>query len=307
MLKKIDFKRELKSFLLMLFGAFLGGIAVNLFYIPTMLTMGGVSGIASVFYHLLDSGLSLGLITLILNLPVFALGLFFVNRAFILRSLIGTFAYSLVLDLTHLLVSDLYVPLILSGDPNGSPDLFLCAVVGGSLFGVGLGLVMLAKYTTGGTDILAVIIHKKLHHFSLGMALWLIDGVVIIFSAIAYFNNTPNSLNMALYSTISLYICAKAIDLVAEGFNFKRTAIIISEHSELIAERIMQDLGRGITGLHGTGMYTKDNKTVLLSVLAKSQIREARNIVAEVDENAFFFVMDTREVLGEGFEETSTF
>ncbi len=293
--------------MIMLLGAFLSGIAVNLFYIPTMLTMGGISGVASVVYHLTDSGLSLGLLTLIFNLPVFLLGLFFVSRRFILRTLVGTFAYSAILDLTQLMVQDLYVPLILGGDPQAKPDLFLCAVVGGSLFGIGLGLIMLAKYTTGGTDILAVIIHKKLPHVSLGMALWVIDGLVIIFSAVAYFNNTPNSLNMALYSTISLFICAKAIDLVAEGFNFKRTAIIISEQAELIATRIMDELGRGITGLHGTGMYTKNNKTVLLSVLAKSQIREARAIVAEVDEHAFFFVMDTREVLGEGFEERNAF
>lgn len=293
--------------MIMLLGAFLSGIAVNLFYIPTMLTMGGISGVASVVYHLTDSGLSLGLLTLIFNLPVFLLGLFFVSRRFILRTLVGTFAYSAILDLTQLMVQDLYVPLILGGDPQAKPDLFLCAVVGGSLFGIGLGLIMLAKYTTGGTDILAVIIHKKLPHVSLGMALWVIDGLVIIFSAVAYFNNTPNSLNMALYSTISLFICAKAIDLVAEGFNFKRTAIIISEQAELIAARIMDELGRGITGLHGTGMYTKNNKTVLLSVLAKSQIREARAIVAEVDEHAFFFVMDTREVLGEGFEERNAF
>lgn len=307
MLKKINFAKEINAFLLMLIGAFISGIAVNLFFIPTLLTMGGISGVASVIFNLSGKGLSLGVITLILNLPVFALGHFFVNRAFIIRSLIGTVTYSATLDLTQLLVSDLYVPLVLSGNPLNQADLFLCAVVGGSLFGLGLGLIMLAKYTTGGTDILAVIIHKKWHHFSLGMGLWLIDGVVIIFAALAYFNNTPNSLNMALYSSISLFICAKAIDLVTEGFDIKRTAIIISESADRIAERIMGELGRGITGLHGTGMFTKRDKTVLLCVLAKSQIREARMIVAEVDENAFFFVMETREVLGEGFEETAVF
>ena len=283
-------------------------VAMSANRMRSFLTMLGMMiGVASVVFNLTGSALSLGVITLILNLPVFALGLFYVNRAFIVRSLIGTVTYSVTLDLTRLLVADLYVPLVLSGNPAGEADLFLCAVVGGSLFGVGLGLIMLAKYTTGGTDILAVIIHKKLHHFSLGMGLWLIDGIVIVFAAIAYFNNTPNSLNMALYSTISLFICAKAIDLVTEGFDIKRTAIIISEAAEGIADRIMNELGRGITGLKGTGMFTKKDKTVLLCVLAKSQIREARRIVAEVDDSAFFFVMETREVLGEGFEETSVF
>ena len=139
MLKKINFSREISAFLLMLIGAFISGVAVNLFYIPTFLTMGGISGVASVVFNLTGSALSLGVITLILNLPVFALGLFYVNRAFIVRSLIGTVTYSVTLDLTRLLVADLYVPLVLSGNPAGEADLFLCAVVGGSLFGVGLG------------------------------------------------------------------------------------------------------------------------------------------------------------------------
>lgn len=307
LVQKMNAKREVASFLLMLLGSFIAAVAVNVFYLPTYLTMGGISGLASVIYHLSSSGLSLGVLTLLLNLPVFLLGLFYVSKAFIVRSLLGTFTFSFLLDLTHAASQKLYTHLVLSGDVTVKPDLFLCGVSGGVLFGIGLGLIMLAKYTTGGTDIIAVILHQKFPQLSLGMALWLIDGLVIVVSAIAYFKKTPNSLNMALYSTISLYLCAKAIDILTEGFNFKRTAMIISEHADEIAGRIMKDLGRGVTGLSGQGMFTRQSKTVLLCVLAKSQIPEARRIVAKEDSKAFFFVMDTREVLGEGFEESRGF
>ncbi len=305
--QKFNTKRELVNLMLMLLGSFIAAIAVNVFYLPSYLTMGGISGLASVIYHLSPFGLSLGLLTLLLNLPVFLLGLLYVSKAFIVRSLIGTFTFSFLLDITHVPSQKLYTYLVLSGDVTAKPDLFLCGVSGGVLFGLGLGIVMLAKYTTGGTDILAVILHKKVPRLSLGMALGLIDGLVIVISAVAYFNKMPDSLNMALYSTISLYLCAKAIDLLTEGFNFKRTAMIISERAERIAELIMEDLGRGVTGLSGQGMFTKKSKTVLLCVLAKSQIPEARRIVSKEDPKAFFFVMDTREVLGEGFEDNLVF
>lgn len=305
--RAFELKRELGSLAVMCAGALIAGFAVNLFYIPTLLTMGGISGVASVIFHLSQERLSLGLLTLLFNLPIFVLGHFFVSRAFILRSLVGTLTFSFSLDLTRSLGARLFVPLLLGGDPNGKVDLFLCAVLGGVIFGIGLGLIMLARYTTGGTDILAVILHKKVSSLSIGMGIWLIDAFVITFSAIAYRSSTPNSLNMALYSTISLFISAKAVDLVSEGFNYKRTAIIISEHADAIARRVMEDLDRGITGLHGRGMYTRRDKTVLLCVLSKTQIREARRIVAEEDPKAFFFVMDTREVLGEGFEQGGGF
>ena len=295
---------KLKTFLrnlpIMLLGAFIAGLAVNLFFLPSTLTMGGISGLGAVIYTL--TGLSsVGLWTMLLNIPIFALGYFLVSKRFLINSIIGTFVYSFMVDLSSWLLR------LSHWDPDSiykamGQDILLASLLGGVIFGLGLGMMLMAGYTTGGTDIIAVLMRKRWQNMSLGMGIWIVDAIVIGISIWAYSETQPDSLRLGLYSTLALLLTSKAVDLVIEGFNFKRTAIIISRESETLAQIIMRDLERGVTGLSGQGMYTKNEQTVLLCVLPQKQIHALKKIVATIDERAFVFVMDTREVLGEGFE-----
>lgn len=304
---KKSWKRHLKNLILMLIGAFIAGVSVNMFFMSTQLTMGGFSGLAAVIYNVTGLPISMGTITVLLNLPVFLLGLFYVSKKFIVDSLIGTFVFSFMIDFSKWVLDYLKWDHSILSQGDGTADLLLCSLFGGAVFGVGLGIMIMAGYTTGGTDICAVVMRKKWKNLSIGMGIWIVDAIVIGLSVLAYQKTNPQSFRLGLYSCLALLLTSKALDLIIEGFNYKRTAMIISSASEPIAQRLMQELDRGVTGLSGKGMYSKNENTVLICVLPYKQIPELKAIVAQEDPKAFVFVMDTREVLGEGFEGTEPF
>lgn len=294
------------SYLSLFVGAFMSAAAVNIFYIPAQLTMGGISGIGTILHYLSPWDLPLGLLTIAINVPIFLAGFRIVSRRFLIDSLIGTAVYGIMIDITRPLFEDFYVN-FMSTKTGQLPDLFISALFGGLLFGFGLGLTLKPGFTTGGTDIIAVLIRRRFKHFSLGQLLWILDVVVITLSAIAYRHDQSNVFNLTLYSAAALFVCSKSIDLVLEGFDYKRAAFIVSQQTDAIADRIMIEMERGITGLNGKGMYTKREQNVLVCVLTSKEIPLLQQIVSEEDPKAFVFLMDAREVLGEGFENTRKF
>ncbi len=296
----LNLKSLAKTAFMLIGGAFLCALAINIFYLPSQLTMGGISGMASIIYQLGKMPLPFGIFVALINLPLFMIGGMQISRRFIVNSMIGTIVYSLVIDLTEPAMVAFYEKYMAS-QTNGSADLFLASIVGGVLYGVGLGFMLFSGYTTGGTDIIAILFRRKFHHFSLGQILWVMDAAVIASSAYFYRNSSESSIIATLYSAISIYLTSKGIDFVLEGFNFQRTAFIISEKRDTISQRIMVELDRGLTSLKGTGAYTGKEQNVLLCVLSKEQIGRLKQIVTEEDPLAFVFVMDTREVVGEGF------
>lgn len=291
---------KLKTACILLGGAFMGAIAINVFFLPTQMTMGGITGVASIIYQTFNMKMPFGVFVGLVNLPLFIIGGLTISRRFIVHTVIGTIVYSVMIDLTEPMMTG-FVDKFLHGQIGGQSDLFLMAVFGGVLYGVGLGLMLYSGYTTGGTDILAILIKRKLNHISLGQIIWVLDAMVIASSAYFYRNSTESSLIVTLYSAIAVWLTSKGIDFVVEGFNFQRTAFIISAKSREISSRILLELDRGITSLKGTGMYTGKEQNVLMCVLSKEQIGKLKQIVSEEDKQAFVFVMDTREVLGEGF------
>ncbi|MDI9470903.1 MAG: YitT family protein [Bacillota bacterium] len=293
-----------KRLLMLLGGALIGSFAIHVFFLPATLTMGGMTGLGSMLHHLpLFNLIPFGILIAALNLPIFLLGLFQVSRRFLRDSIIGTLAYTLVIDLSQPLWTAFYQHYLLT-ETGQQTDLFLSSVLGGVIYGIGLGLMLRAGFTTGGTDILGIVIRRRWKLLSLGQIIWVLDALIILGSVFVYRDVDGGGLALALYSSIAMFFTSKALDLVLEGFDYKRTAFVISTEPEEIAERIMAELDRGVTALEGQGMYTGERRRTLLCVLSQEQIPQLKEIVKEADPAAFVFVMDTREVQGEGFEGT---
>ena len=299
--RSFDGKREIKNFLLLILGCFLAAAAINIIYIPTNISMGGVSGLATILYILTGKGdfLSLGTYSVLLNIPILLIGWKFYGFRMVSRSLIGTVMYSLMINFTAWFMDDWYAKII---EPlDNQPDHLIFAIFGGVLFGLGLGIIFRGHYTTGGSDILAVIATKHVDNMTVGQFLFYFDVVVIALSVITHgFIDRPNIIS-AMYAFISLFLTGKTTDMVLVGGGSSRACYVISDHAEEIAEKVLTEMERGVTALHGKGMYTREDKDVLLIVMSNREVPDLKKITYSVDESAFIIVTDVKDVSGEGF------
>lgn len=290
-------KTSWKSYMLISLGCLLVAIAMNAFLIPFKLAPGGVSGLSTVLYHLLNGTIPVGLIMITLNIPLFLFGYKSKGRQFILRSIFGSVMLSALIDFTapfiRWLISDYFVYFDSS---MAEPDLLLYAILGGGIMGFGLGMVLKKDATTGGTDLMASVFNKKNSKLSVGQYLLIMDLFVVLFASIAF-----KSLKLGLYAVLCLYISSKTIDAYLEGINFSKALLIISEKPEEIAKRLMDEVGRGVTAFNGHGMYTRQDKTTLLCVVKREEMSVVKQIVKDCDNKSFIILIDAREVLGEGF------
>ena len=263
-------------------GAFLVAVSINMLLEPNKIAPGGVSGIAIVLFHLFK--FPIGTTMLVLNIPLFIIGIRHLGGAFGIKTLLATVMLSVIIDLIHFFPAITYDPL-------------LASVYGGVIMGTGLALVFRSGATTGGTDLGAKIIHRFLPFITMGQLLLFVDFAVIIFAAVVFKNY-----EIALYAVITLFIASKVIDAILEGVNFAKGAFIISTKANHIAEKVITKLDRGVTGLYGQGMYTGKDRTVLMCVLHRREIPTLKIMVKEIDPQAFIILTDVREVLGEGFK-----
>jgi uncharacterized membrane-anchored protein YitT (DUF2179 family) len=287
-----------KDYLLIISGTVITAIAINAFLIPYKIAPGGASGVATVIYHISSGRFPVGVTMLIINIPLFILGIRFIGRRFIIKTLFATVILSVFVDSSKLITRN-FVQNYLAHfqDEPYSPDILLYSIFGGFLMGVGLGLVFRSNATTGGTDLAAKIINHFAPTFTMGQTLLLLDSSVIIFAAVVF-----KSFQLALYAIVTLYISSKVIDAILEGVNFAKALFIISDHSEEIASIILSELDRGVTSLKGRGIYTGSDKEVLLCVVHRGQLTLLKKIVKGIDDKAFIILADIREVLGEGFK-----
>jgi uncharacterized membrane-anchored protein YitT (DUF2179 family) len=297
----VSIKRSLKGwkdYAWIVFGSLLTGASINVFLVPYKIAPGGVSGVATVVYYLSGERFPVGATMLALNIPLFIMGLRYIGRKFIFRTLLSTVLLSVFIDVlepyTRYFVEHYLV--ILEKSPS-VPDILLYSIFGGFLMGLGLGLVFKYGATTGGTDLAARIINHFIPNLTMGQLILLVDTSVIIFAAVSF-----GSFHLGMYAIVSLYISIKVIDAILEGVNFAKAVLIISDKSDEISKRILCDLDRGVTALNGKGMYTGHDKQVLLCVLHRGQLQVLKEIVWEVDKEAFIILTDIREVLGEGFK-----
>ena len=278
--------RELKDWKLyigIISGCIVSAVALGIFLAPNNVASGGVTGAAMVINNYLPS-IPLGQLSIILNIPIFILCLVVLGPSFGFKSLFATVLLGIGID-------------FFSVYETPTHDLFLASVFGGVILGVGIGLVIRSNATTGGTDLLARIVHKLVPGFSIGQILLVIDAVILASAAYAF-----NSVEIGLYAAISLFITSYVIDAVVLGIDFSRAAYIVSDKSEEIAQAILVDLNRGVTGLKGRGMFSKEDKNVLICVMRKREIPKLRKLVKGIDNRAFVFLADVRDVIGEGFD-----
>ena len=262
-------------------GSLIFAIGVDMFEIPNGLAAGGVTGLATVFYAIADEMgfyLPVGLQTIVMNAVLLALVVRSGDRGYIVRTIGGIIACGLLTDLLAPVVPVL----------GGESDLLLCALWGGVITGVGLGLVFRTGGNTGGTDIVSQILAKRA-----GMPVG--TAVIIAFSATVF------SVEQALYAAVAMFICGKVIDAVVDGPRSARAAYIISTEHERIANEILYTLNRGCTELQARGVWSGNSRPVLMCVLGRSESMRLKQIVAEVDPEAIVVISEVHEVFGEGF------
>ncbi len=286
----------LKSYLLITFGAVITALAINIFLVPYKIAPGGLSGLATVLYYLTNGKLSIGITMLAINVPLFLMGYKFIGRKFFIRTLYGTVILSVIIDATEKYIGNIAQKLLLNGTSSVAPDILLYSIIGGFLSGIGLGIVLKMDATTGGTELAAKLLNRLFHSLTIGQMLLAIDAIIIMFAIIVF-----NSILIGLYSLVSLFITIKVIDAIVEGVDYARAIFIISEKQDEISKRLLVELDRGVTELKGRGVYSGKDKNVLLCVAARTQVQQLKEIVHEIDKNAFMILTDVREVLGEGF------
>ena len=277
-------QERLKAYIQIVLGCMVGGAAYPLFLVPNNIAPGGLTGVATILNYLF--GVPVGVTSLLLNLPLFLIGYRAMGRTFVIRSFVAMVLFSLAIDLIKL------PPLANPEDPDG---VLLGSVYGAVVLGVGLGLILRGGATTGGSDMIARMVNKRIPFITVGTFLFLVDCIVIPAAAFTM------SARAALYALICIFVSAKAVDLVLAGMGSAKACFIISNHHEKIARRIMNELERGATILSGIGAYSGEKRGVLISVVSRTEVVPVKRIVREEDEKAFVFITDTHETLGEGF------
>lgn len=288
-MKPISWKVVLHDALLIVVGSIIFAIGVDIFEVPYGLAAGGVTGLAMVFSAVAETfgvTLPVGLQTIVINALLMILVVKSGSRGYIARTVAGVIACGFFTDA---LVP--FLPVV-----GGEQDLLLCALWGGVVTGLGLGLVFRTGGNTGGTDIVAQVVARKTA-LPVGTSVIIVDGIVIALSATVF------SVEQALYAAVAMFICGKVIDAVVDGPRAARAAYIISEEHDAIAHEIMHTLDRGCTELEARGMWSGAERPVLFCVLSRSEAVWLKQIVAECDPKAIVVISEVHEVFGEGFRQ----
>ena len=259
------------------FSAFLG---------PNDMSAGGISGLALVFVELTGIG-TVGTLSILINLPLFILGGIKIGKRFFAGSLIGMVLSSLMIDgLAFLAIPDL--------------DPLLAVLYGGVVCGLGLGVVFMAGTSTGGSDILVRLLKLRYRNVPIGQISMCFDAVVVLLTGLVF-----QDISKALYTGITVFLCGKVIDAVVYNFDYSKVALIISSEYETIAREIGLKLDRGATFLHAEGSYSHTPTKVVLAAVKKQQLAELKELVVQIDPNAFIIMQEAHQVLGDGFSRYS--
>ena len=262
-----------------LLGCLIGAAAYPAFLIPNNIAPGGLTGTATIISYL--TGWPIGALSLVLNVPLFLIGYRTMGRVFAFRSLVATVLFSVLIDLLPL--------------KPVSEDPLLGTLFGGVVLGIGLGLILRGGATTGGSDMIARMVHRRVQFISVGMFLFALDFLVVVAAAFVIGSA------QALYALINIYVCSRVIDAVMVGFGGNKACFVMTGAWEKITGRIMNEIGRGVTLLSARGAYSGQEHPVVLCVAARQEVIAVKRIVREEDERAFMFITEAHEALGEGF------
>ena len=278
-LDKVVRREQIMAWGQIILGCLIGAAAYPLFLDPGNIAPGGLTGVAMILKHIW--GWDIGVTSLILNVPLFIIGYRAMGRIFVIRSFVATVLFSLAIDLLDL--------------PPLNFDPMLSTLIGGVLLGIGLGFILRGGATTGGTDMVARMVHRRLPFLSVGMFLFMIDCVVVVAAAIIIGGKE------ALYALICIYVSGKAVDMVMLGMSKNKACFIISDKWERVSDRVLKEMERGVTQLSARGAYTGTERPVVMCVLSPQEVARIKDIVREEDEKAFMFITEAHEALGEGF------
>lgn len=267
-------------------GSAIFALGFSLFLQPNNINPGGISGLAMAAVELLGFG-SVGTLSILINLPLFILGGLKIGKRFFAGSLLGMLLSSVLIDLFALL----QLP---------TPEPLIAALYGGVVCGFGLGLVFICGTSTGGSDILVRLLKLRYRHVPIGQISMCFDAVVVVLTGLVF-----RDLSKALYTGVTVFICGKVIDAVVYRFDYSKVAMIISAEYEAIAEAIGKRLDRGATFLHAEGSYSHQQTKVVLAAVKRQQIAELKELVVELDPNAFIILQEAHQVLGDGFSRYS--
>ena len=282
----VDEMKKMNVFFLLL-GSFIYGLGIHCFVMPANIAPGGAAGLALIVTYLF--GLPVGILTILLNVPLLIMAWYILSKKFVIMTSISCVVCSLILDFG---VAPFF--------PVYSGDRLLCSLFGGVIVGVGMALIFIAGFTTGGTDILGYIMQKKKPHISIGKALMMVDGVILLLSIYAFHN-----VEAGLLGLISLFAQTKVIDAMIYGSDTGNMVTVVTRNPDEISQGIIDQLERSATVLRGTGAYSGEEKTVLLCTVRKNQFYKLKEIIYKADPYAFIMVTETTEVFGEGFKEIS--
>ncbi len=271
--------RTLQYFLGVGVGSIIVGLSLNALIIPNRIADGGVTGIAIILHYLYLWPVSW--VVLILNLPLFLIGLKMVGRKFLILSVVGVGVLAFSLQFTAQV-------------PTLTQDRLLAAIFGGVLSGIGMGIIFRSRGSLGGTDILAVFLSRATP-LSVGQILLSIDAVIFTVTAVLF---RPEA---AMYAMLYMFIATRVIDLVQEGMSHSKAVLVITQEPQGIAREIMSKLERGVTLFQAEGAYSGEAKQVVYCVVNRTELTQIKEIVHERDPRAFLTISEVPEVVGEGF------
>ncbi len=280
--EKGTIKNSILEILGTILGAFIIAIAVSLFLLPNKLSSGGIAGIATITYYLLN--IPMGISMLIINIPLFLMSILKIGKTFFVKSIIGTISLSFFID-----ILDKLTPL--------TSDKFLACIYGGILMGVGTAILLKVNSSTGGTDLFSYLAKIYKPTIKVGEIIFLIDIAIVALNMIFL-----REIEIGLYSAIAIYIMGKIIDILFEGIYFTKLIYIVSDNAETIAKEIGENIGRGTTGIYGKGMYTNTDKLILMCAVTRKDIARTIQIIKKIDKKSFVIITNSREVLGLGFK-----
>ena len=277
--------KDLKSYLIITFGIILVAISVEYFFAPNNLAAGGVTG-AAIVINAIFPGLSVGILTLIMNAALFVVAFMFIDGNFGVKTIYASLGLSIIIWLIETFLNPIAI----------TTDLMMATIFGTIISAVGMAIVFNENASTGGTDILAKILNK-FFHLDIGKSLLIVDFVITFASAIVF------GVDLGLYAILSVILLGILVDRFIEGFNSCKSIFIISEKDREISQYIMIELDRGCTFLRSEGAYTNNESNVLYAVVSRNQFIKLKNYIKQIDHSAFIAVGEVHEVLGEGFKD----
>lgn len=281
--------RPVRDYAFMTIGLFLTAWALDAFLIPNRIAAGGVSGLATVIHYLLQDAYGLnvpiGVQMLVANVILLAIAIRVRGIGYAAKTVYGIIGLSLFIDALAPLT-----PVF------AAHDLLLAAIYGGLVSGVGIGLVFKAGGNSGGTDVVAQLLARRLP-FGVGQLMLAVDAVVTLIAAFAF------GPDLALYGAVAIFVATATVDLVLEGVSVEKAAWIISDHADVIGDAITHDLGRGATRVAASGVWTGQERGMLFVVLSRNELDGLKQVVAALDPRALVVISDVHETIGEGFKE----